>query len=427
MVPGIGTGPFESCRFALRRSEFGRFRSGRAGPHAGRALLAALLAGLAWGCQSGSEFRVRGDLSEYVTDGEAILTQLTALVSENEQFAAAPIRDGQFEISGTTWGPRVVSFKVLVDGETRDSIQIVIEPGEDVRVSYGDWISQLGAVGGPYHRRLITSWQTSAEYVAALDNYRDIMTRKRALEDAGINPTGALEGELSLLDRAWAGWEALDAIRKEALGAWVRRRDDPLASLLAMELGGRDGSMSVPATLDELEPLLPEEVVRLQLMPMRARSEVIEQIVSDASGFEIGELVTDFTAPDLEGNPVRLYGLLAENEIVLIDFWATWCAPCLAQFPLLKELRAEYRGRGFEIFGFSVDAEEQVWRDTSEEYELTWPDVSDGQALSSPVAIRYAATILPFNYLLDSEGRVLGKRLMPGDLEAELEARLGPP
>ena len=187
---------------------------------------------------------------------------------------------------------------------------------------------------------------------------------------------------------------------------------------------GRDETTTVLATLDELEPLLPDEIVRRQLMPMRARSEVVEQIVSDASGFDIGERVTDFTAPDLAGRPVRLYDLLAENEIVLIDFWATWCAPCLAQFPLLKELRAEYRGRGFEILGFSVDAEEQVWRDTSEEYELTWPDVSDQQALSSPVAIRYGATILPFNYLLDSEGRVLGKRLMPGDLEAALAERL---
>ena len=321
----------------------------------------------------------------------------------------------------------MVSFKVLVEGETQDSIQIVIEPGEDVRVSYGDWVSQLSAVGGPYHQRLITSWQASAEYLEALDDYRDVMTRKRALEDAGISPAGAVEGELSLLDRAWAGWEALDAIKGEALGAWVSQRDDPLASLLAMELGGRDETTTVLATLDELEPLLPDEIVRRQLMPMRARSEVVEQIVSDASGFDIGERVTDFTAPDLAGRPVRLYDLLAENEIVLIDFWATWCAPCLAQFPLLKELRAEYRGRGFEILGFSVDAEEQVWRDTSEEYELTWPDVSDQQALSSPVAIRYGATILPFNYLLDSEGRVLGKRLMPGELEAAVAARLGAP
>ena len=385
-----------------------------------------LLAPLVWGCESGAdtEFRVHGDLGEYLTEGEAVLTQFTALVSENQQIAAAPIEDGQFEIRGTTWAPRMVSFKVQVDGETRDSIQIIIEPGEDIRVSYGDWISQLSAVGGPYHRKLVTSWQTSAEYLDALDRYRDIMTRKRALEDAGINPTGAVEGELSLLDRAWAGWEAIDAIKGEALSAWVRQRDDPLASLLAMELGGRDETTTVLATLDELEPLLPDEIVRRQIMPMRARSEVVEQIVSDASGFELGEQVTDFTAPDLEGNPVRLYDLLADNEIVLIDFWATWCAPCLAQFPLLKELRAEYRDRGFEILGFSVDAEEQVWRDTTEEYELTWPDVSDQQALSSPVAIRYGATILPFNYLLDSDGRVLGKRLMPGDLEAELASRL---
>ena len=385
----------------------------------------ALLACLAWGCESGTtEFRIHGDLGDIVQDGEVVLTQYTALVSEREEFAAAPIEDGVFELRGDTWAPRLVRLKILVDGQTDQTIDLIVEPGEDVRVSYGDWISGLSAEGGPYHQRLIASWQTGPVYLEALENYRDVMTRKRALEDAGIDTTGAVEGESSLLDRAWAGWEAIQAIKDEALEAWVRQREDPLASYLALELGGRDETTTVLATLDELQPLLPDEVVRRQLLPMRLRSEVMEQIADNAGGFALGERVTDFAVPDLEGNLVRLYDLLADNELVLIDFWAAWCAPCLAQFPLLKELRAQYRDRGFEILGFSVDAEEQDWRDTSEEYELPWPDVSDQQALSSPVAIRYGATILPFNYLIDSDGRVLGKRLMPGDLEAAVAARL---
>ena len=178
------------------------------------------------------------------------------------------------------------------------------------------------------------------------------MTRKRALEDAGIEPTGAVGGEDSLLDRAWQGWDALKAIEDEAQNAWVRQREDPLASYLALELGGRDETATVLATLDELEPLLPDEVVRRQLLPMRLRSEVMEQIADNVDGFALGERVTDFTVPDLDGNPVRLYELLGENELVLIDFWAAWCAPCLAQFPQLKALRAQYRDRGFEILGF---------------------------------------------------------------------------
>ena len=385
----------------------------------------ALLAGLAWGCESGTGgYRIHGDLGDIVQDGEVVLTQYTALVSEREEFAAAPIAEGRFELRGDTWAPRLVRLKILVDGQTDQTIDLIVEPGEDVRVSYGDWISGLIAEGGPYHQRLIASWQTGPEYLEALDSYRDIMTRKRALEDAGIDPTGAVEGESSLLDRAWAGWEAIQAIKDEALEAWVRQRENPLASYLALELGGRDETATVLATLDELQPLLPDEVVRRQLLPMRLRSEVMEQIADNVDGFALGERVTDFTVPDLDGNPVRLYELLAENELVLIDFWAAWCAPCLAQFPQLKALRAQYRDRGFEILGFSVDAEEQDWRDTSEEYELPWPDVSDQQALSSPITIRYGATILPFNYLLDSDGRVLGKRLMPGDLEAEIAARL---
>ncbi len=383
-----------------------------------------LLACLAWGCESGTEFRIHGDLGEVVRDGEVVLTQYTSLVSESEEFAAVPIEDGRFELRADTWAPRFVTLKFQVDGRTEQTIELIVEPGEEVLVSHGDWVSGLSAEGGPYHQRLIASWQTAPEYLEALANYRDVMTRKRALEDAGIYATGATDGESSLLDRAWAGWEALKAIEDEALDAWVRQREDPLASYLALELGGREETTTVLAKLDELEPLLPDEVVRRQLLPMRLRSEVMDRIADNVDGFALGERVTDFTVPDLAGNPVRLYDLLAENKLVLIDFWAAWCAPCLAQFPQLKALREQYGDRGFEILGFSVDAEERVWRNTSEEYELPWPDVSDQQALSSPITIRYGATILPFNYLIDADGRVLGKRVMPDELEAELAARL---
>ena len=95
----------------------------------------ALLAGLAWGCESGTGYRIHGDLGEIVQDGEVVLTQYTALVSEREEFAAAPIEEGRFELRGDTRAPRFVTLKVLVDGQTEQTIDLIVEPDEDVRGS----------------------------------------------------------------------------------------------------------------------------------------------------------------------------------------------------------------------------------------------------------------------------------------------------
>ena len=130
----------------------------------------------AFGCDSGSEFLIRGELGDFARDGEVVLTQYTSLIGENEQFAAVPIVDGRFEVSGDTWAPRMVTLKVRVEDQTSGSVRLIIEPGEELRVTYGDWLTGLRAEGGHYHRKLISSWQESDEYIEALSQYRDVMT-----------------------------------------------------------------------------------------------------------------------------------------------------------------------------------------------------------------------------------------------------------
>ena len=408
----------------------------------------------AFGCDSGSEFLIRGDLGDFARDGEVVLTQYTSLIGENEQFAAVPIVDGRFEVSGDTWAPRMVTLKVRVEDQTSGSVRLIIEPGEELRVTYGDWLTGLRAEGGHYHRTLITTWQESDEYNEALSQYRDVMTRKKELaeieddaaeveddtaevkddaaeveDDAAEVEIDAAEVEIdaakeALSDEAWKSYEALQSIEKEALNAWVLQTKDPLASFLAMELGGRDESKTVPVRLDELEPFLSAEQVKRQVLPMRRRAETYARIASNAASLDIGVLAEDFTALDLNGTPVRFHDVLDDHELVLIDFWASWCGPCIVQFPHLKSLREQFHDRGFEIVGFSVDSDAEDWREASEEHAIPWLNLGDQKAMTSPVTIQFGVTVLPLNYLIGSDRRILGKGLTPEAIDAELSARL---
>ena len=394
----------------------------------------------AFGCDSGSEFLIRGDLGDFARDGEVVLTQYTSLIGENEQFAAVPIVDGRFEVSGDTWAPRMVTLKVRVEDQTSGSVRLIIEPGEELRVTYGDWLTGLRAEGGHYHRKLISSWQESDEYIEALSQYRDVMTRKKELaeveddaaeveDDAAEVEDDAAEVEIdaakeALSDEAWQSYESLQSIEKEALNAWVLQIEDPLASFLAMELGGRDESKTIPARLDELEPFLSPEQVKRQVLPMRRRAETRARIESNAASLDIGVLAEDFTALDLNGTPVRFHDVLDDHELVLIDFWASWCGPCIVQFPHLKSLREQFHDRGFEIVGFSVDSDAEDWREASEEHAIPWLNLGDQKAMTSPVTIQFGVTVLPLNYLIGSDRRILGKGLTPEAIDAELSARL---
>jgi thiol-disulfide isomerase/thioredoxin len=98
------------------------------------------------------------------------------------------------------------------------------------------------------------------------------------------------------------------------------------------------------------------------------------------------------------------------ERVVLIDFWATWCAPCLAQIPEFKRLRAAYGAR-FEVLASSLDSRSRrdlvAWLNRQ---EVTWPQVHDGRAFSSPSARKFGVAALPAS-LLVVNGQIVGTNL----------------
>ena len=98
------------------------------------------------------------------------------------------------------------------------------------------------------------------------------------------------------------------------------------------------------------------------------------------------------------------------DRVVLIDFWATWCAPCLAQIPEFKRLRGAY-GERFEVLAISVDARSRrdlvTWLNRQ---DVTWPQVHDGRAFSSPAARPFGVAALPASLLI-VDGRIAATNL----------------
>jgi peroxiredoxin len=132
-------------------------------------------------------------------------------------------------------------------------------------------------------------------------------------------------------------------------------------------------------------------------------------LYSQSIGLGIGNTAPDIRLPDAKGVPVSLSSF--KGKVVLIDFWASWCPPCVKEQPVLAELYKQNKGKGFEIYGVSLDNKKTEWESTIKKNNISWIQVSDLKFWTSPIAKTYNIQALPFNVLIDGKGIILAKNL----------------
>jgi peroxiredoxin len=136
---------------------------------------------------------------------------------------------------------------------------------------------------------------------------------------------------------------------------------------------------------------------------------------------KIGAPAIDFKTTDINGKDIGLADF--KGKVVLIDFWATWCAPCRAEMPNVKKVYADFHAKGFEIIGISMDNSRSALDGYLEEQKMTWPQIYDGKGWQAELGQLYAVSSIPATFLIDREGKIRYKNLR-GDELGEAVARL---
>jgi thiol-disulfide isomerase/thioredoxin len=113
-----------------------------------------------------------------------------------------------------------------------------------------------------------------------------------------------------------------------------------------------------------------------------------------------------------------------KGRVVLIDFWATWCGPCVAELPSLLKTYEKHHGNGFEIIGISLDEDQTKLEDFMKQKKMTWQQFFDGQGWQNKLGQKYGVNSIPATYLLDGEGKIIGKDLRGDELEAAVARAL---
>ncbi|MGH7128932.1 MAG: TlpA family protein disulfide reductase, partial [Planctomycetaceae bacterium] len=247
-----------------------------------------------------------------------------------------------------------------------------------------------------------------AEVLAAAERY---LSAQRDEDDAAL---AALARQVRCLALARTGkWEAALQCLDEHLRT-VRLRSAGESVELALSLAAEaqlDGEMEAArAALERLN----------QAFLLNASVREITESRLTRLGLA-DEPAPKLALEDLDGQAIDLADF--RGQVVLIDFWATNCAPCLAELPALKQLHSEHRDRGFAVIGISLDEERAVVEEFRETHKIPWRLALSNQD-ENATQERYRVRTIPATFLVDRAGRVRYVDLHGEDLREAVERLL---
>jgi thiol-disulfide isomerase/thioredoxin len=129
-------------------------------------------------------------------------------------------------------------------------------------------------------------------------------------------------------------------------------------------------------------------------------------------------LAPSFKVTTVDGRRISLDDLT--GKVVLIDFWATWCGPCRAALPHVREIARKFEGQPLVVLSVSVDTNEEKWKDFIAKNEMTWPQYFDG-GFTGPLAKWFGLQAIPYTFMIDADGVLQDEHIGDASIEGKLK------
>ena len=343
-------------------------------------VLFILMAAAAVACSGTADnsYTVSGKFNTFDSDSVWLLTE------NLDYIAAVPSTDGGFEFKGNIESPKIAIVAIDRFGESTGCV-LILEPGN----------LKMSAVLDSFY---------VANGTKANDRFSEFMTMNYKVSLKIKETGGRATDELMSM---------IDGIEEKMKNDLMDNLDNFYGLFCVERLASRDDPESTRIFLDKF----PESVKSSEWW--NRLSHEVDGLMS----FGLGKPYADFTQNDPDGNPVTASKVISDpkNRYVLIDFWASWCGPCMSELPDMREAYAKYSSKGFEILAVSLDQDRDSWVNAIKNEEMDWIHVSDLQYWNNAVARQYGINSIPSNFLIDCKtGLIVSKGLRRKMLENTL-------
>ena len=363
-------------------------------------LFAFIASVLLLSCGGKDSYRIKGTV-EGLEDG-TMMTLSTLDDFGLNTLDSVKLKSGKFTFKGNIESPSIAVITFEMD-ESVGGCQLFLESG-NIEVSVNTASGEQHVAGTPNN----DAFQRFYDDTQVLNDEADELEEK-------IKITVASQGDCTDLYRQMGDLQD----RFKALLA--KSIEDNADKLYAYRQLIDNYSLFEPdetkAMIDKLEPAFGDDVVFIQLSAM------IDAQLSTS----LGHPYIEFEAPLLDkkynfSTKASLSQYIQKNKVVFLDFWASWCTPCMNEIPNLKSAYKRFKSKGFEIVSVSVDDESDDWIKAVKDNGMDWVQLWNGEDdIENSAAVKYSITAIPATFLIDSEGTIIGRNLRDHELEEALE------